>query len=117
MSSQAFHLIDWDVVSNIMANSSIAFRTWISKHISGFCSTGRRMHLMKVWDSPFCPCCKSELEDTEHILKCHHPKMVHSFDKLIEDVNTWMEKNNTHPELFDAISRYVQNKGSQDFSF
>ena len=114
-SQDTFNLIDWLAIGNMMRESTGSFKIWISKHMSGFCATGRRMKIIGSWPNSLCPCCKTCEETTEHILKCPAKKMREIHAANLEEIKRWLLNNDTKAELYTAITNYIKGRGYESF--
>ena len=61
----------------------------------------------KEWSHDQCPCCGHESEDTVHVLKCQDPRAQEVWKKAIDDFNTWMRNQSTHPAIRAAITSHL----------
>lgn len=87
-------LIDWEAIETAMAATPVTRRHWISKTLSGFCSTGVMMRKRKERDSDECPRCGMK-EDVEHIWRCSHDTQ-HIWDTALANLKEWMSINDTY---------------------
>eukprot|EP00957_Ditylum_brightwellii_P210754 15365353-Ditylum_brightwellii.AAC.2 len=60
-------LVNWDVVLQDLSSTSSGFYVWASKHITGFCGTAHRQHLLKRWDTNLFPSCHLVEEKPTHV--------------------------------------------------
>jgi hypothetical protein len=63
-------LADWDAVGRAMASSSLARRTFVTKHTAGMCGVGKFMKRWGQRDSDACPQCDAT-EDSVYVWHCH----------------------------------------------
>jgi predicted RNA-binding Zn-ribbon protein involved in translation (DUF1610 family) len=93
--------IDWDIMGVAMAAMPIQRQHWVSKTVSGFCSTGVMMKRRKERQTDECPRC-GESEDVEHIWRCQYDTQG-MWTKSMANLKEWMLSNETHPALINLI--------------
>jgi hypothetical protein len=93
--------IDWDSFSAAMAATPIPRQHWVSKTITGFCSTGRMMVRRRERTSDACPRC-GEPEDVEHVWQCTSDTDA-IWSTALLNLKTWLDDKCTHPKMRDAI--------------
>jgi predicted RNA-binding Zn-ribbon protein involved in translation (DUF1610 family) len=93
--------IDWDIMGVAMSAMPLHRQHWISKTISGFCSTGVMMKRRKERQTDECPRC-GESEDVEHIWRCQYDTQE-IWSKSMTNLKEWLLRNKTHP----ALSRLI----------
>jgi hypothetical protein len=93
--------IDWESMGMAMAASTRTRQHWVSKTISGFCSTGKTMKRRKERPTDECPRC-GEPEDTCHVWRCNH-ETQDLWNKALERLSEWLSSNSTPPEIRMAI--------------
>jgi hypothetical protein len=93
--------IDWDSLGHAMSSLPTQRQHWISKTVSGFCSTGRMMLRRKERETDACPRC-GEPEDIVHVWQCLHDTEK-LWDKALLDLRSWLESNGSHPEITNLI--------------
>ena len=99
--------IDWSATAHAMRNSSATRRQWVTKQVSGWAPVGKWMLRRKQWTHDQCPRCGQDAEDTVHVLKCQDPRAQELWKKAIDDLNTWMRQQSTHPGIRTAITAYL----------
>ena len=50
-----------------------------------------------------CPRCLTDNETVEHVVRCRHEDATLSWDKGIEEIETWMLNHNSIPGLVEAF--------------
>jgi predicted RNA-binding Zn-ribbon protein involved in translation (DUF1610 family) len=93
--------IDWDILGVAMSALPLQRQHWISKTISGFCSTGVMMKRRKERQTDECPRC-GESEDVEHIWRCQYDTQE-IWNKSMANLKEWLLRNETHPALSSLI--------------
>ena len=101
--------IDWESLGKAMKSLKQGQRREVTKHVSGFFSTGKVMVRWKKRDFSSCPLCKVPDEDATHVIKCPDKRASALFDEKMDDLDRWMRKRNTHQGLrIVIISRLRQ---------
>jgi hypothetical protein len=93
--------IDWESFGMAMSSLSTPRKHWISKTVSGFCSTGKMMLRRKERVTDACPRC-GEPEDVEHVWRCPQDTDL-LWDKALSDLRSWLDSNEAHPEITNLI--------------
>ena len=75
---------------------------WVTKHVSGFCGTGKMMARWKKRETAKCPRC-TEDKDAEHVWVCQGQGANEVWDKSILALKEWMKTQKTQPDLATAI--------------
>eukprot|EP00957_Ditylum_brightwellii_P180190 13725392-Ditylum_brightwellii.AAC.1 len=57
LSARSFVLVNWDTIDRAMNSVSSTVNIWSTKHITGFCATAHRLHLIGCRSSNLCPSC------------------------------------------------------------
>ena len=70
VTSATYPCINWNANGIAMRALSFCERTWVTKHVSGFCGCGKMMERYKKWESPACPRCGDCIEDNWHVIWC-----------------------------------------------
>ena len=115
LTAHSFALVNWDAISQALSGTSSGFSTWASKHITGFCGTAHRQHLLKKWDTNLCPSCHLEEEKPAHVVRCTHPKTSAVYTNGVNQLVKWLRRVGTDPVLADTISLFLHNRGMQIF--
>ena len=102
-----FPQIDFEPLRIYLSSQSKAFNLWFTKHWTGFCGIGAKMHQMKLWDNDLCPCCRQIPErKTMHIFICPHPNMIKVKEQLFSNILLWLEEVHTDPLLITIITKF-----------
>ena len=72
---------------------------WVSHHIA----VGRMMGLRSARKETSCPCCGFKTKTTIHVLRCQSLSARRNWRKGLKELNHWMTKTHTEPELQAAI--------------
>ena len=88
-------------------------RQWVTKHISGFCATGKMMHRWGKRDSAKCPSCDHN-EDAVHVWKCKgnraDEKWTQAMDNFKRDLVTACTHANVAEVLCDRLTSWRNNE-------
>jgi hypothetical protein len=103
---ELFNLVDWDAIGGAMKQVPMNRRTWISKHVTGFCATGHNMFRRKARPSAQCPRCPLD-ESPEHVWTCQGAEATSVWKKSLGNLKQWLQENSTHPEMTKAIIEYL----------
>jgi hypothetical protein len=95
--------IDWQAVDDGRKTMDRARQHWQTKHNSGFCGVGKMMHRRRERDTPKCPRCDFEVEDTEHVLKCHGTGADDKWKEQHRELKQWLTKAGTDTQIRGAI--------------
>ena len=116
LTSLTYDCVDWKSNGTAMRALSFSERTWVTKHVSGFCGCGKMMERCKQWETSACPRCGDCVEDNWHVLWCNETVARSMRHKLTQAVDTWLIENNTHPALHLLIVKVFQRGDSVSFS-
>ena len=95
--------IDWEATGKAMHSISRTRQQWVTKHVSGFCGTGKMMMRWKKRDTAKCPRCDEENENATHVWKCQGSGANEVWNGSIEKLKNWMRKQKTQPNLAELI--------------
>ena len=99
--------IDWIGTGQAMKAVAQSRQRWVTKHVSGFCATGKMMKRWKKRDNARCPRCDKEEEDAEHVWLCQGEGANDIWDKSIERLLDWMKKEKTYGKLAEVICDHL----------
>ena len=99
-----FDLIDWEVLEKAMKAAPLGNQRWISKHVLGQCGVDKWMKRWKKSNTSKCPRCVEPIEDTTHVWKCSHAEAQQIWQKGMENLQAWMRKKKTDPQLIKVLS-------------
>jgi hypothetical protein len=94
-------MIDWESFGVAMLSSPMNRQHWISKSVSGFCSTGKMMVRRKERETDACPRCGNP-EDVEHVWRCAHDT-DELWNRALSDLQSWLDNSDSHPALSALI--------------
>ena len=103
----AISTIDWESQEKAMTLAPLSTRRFITKWSSSWIGTGKNMKRWAIRPHGYCPFCKAENEDTEHILQC----IQDDAQKISQDALwTWTEsmiKIGTCPRVVRAMRNEI----------
>ena len=106
-------MVHWDLMETVLEGTSRSFHLWVTKHISRFCSVNRCRYLMKEITSHMWPICKLEgsIETRRHQLVCKDSTRKLLWEYSTKELEEWLIKFDTMPELINLITRYILGRG------
>jgi hypothetical protein len=108
ISHEAHATIDYDAVEDVMQHLSIPRRQYVTKVASENCGVGTTLMEWKFQQTSTCPRCPQEKETTQHIQQCQGHNANSSFNQSIDKLQAYLTKEETHPDLHDAIIQCIQ---------
>ncbi|CAJ1941000.1 unnamed protein product [Cylindrotheca closterium] len=82
---------------------------WTPKHISGMTGVGKFLAIWKRLAKSSCPKCSScPVEDHFHVPPCSAPSAVAEWSKLHLALRTWMQTQQTAPEIEAFLFKYLK---------
>ena len=77
--------------------------------------TSARAHWVKDLEDK-CPSCGKKGDTITHITRCNKPGRRDTFKASVQELTTWIEKNNTGPNLLILISTYLMKRENKTMS-
>jgi hypothetical protein len=111
VSTYHFQYISWDFLDAALQKYPQMFRTWVTKHVSGFCGTNRRL---AHWDDSvdnICACCGCQDESTAHLTRCRNKGRQLMFAESVNQLRVWMEHNDSDADIIRCIQTYLTTHG------
>jgi hypothetical protein len=105
LSEQTMHLIYFPALERASNLAPLSRRIFISKWASGHIGTGKVVVRNQYRHDGACPFCLHPLEDTAHILDCHHDEALTSWNKSLWIFATSLHKAHFPVEFIIAIKR------------
>ena len=102
-SEQVFNDIDWNAIESAGKSLSVTERTWLTKHVGKYNSTGRNLLRRKYWSDSKCPRCNSADEDSSHVISCPQQDARELRGKLILQMSNDMIKYGTAYDVRQTI--------------
>ena len=87
-----FDNVAWEVMGAALNTKTQLFKLWVTKHVSGFCATGKMMKKFCYQAHTFCLCCKlpGMDEDTAYLLICPDFRMRTAWSHKIAELEEWV---------------------------
>jgi hypothetical protein len=95
--------IDWIATGGAMQAFPRKVRREVSKHASGHFATKTKLFYWKQAADKLCPRCKTAIEDATHVHLCTHRTNVEAWELALEELELFLAKKNTCPEIQDII--------------
>ncbi len=105
---ELFDSVDWDANRDALNNAPVLFSLWATKHVSGFCGVGRKMHQRGEWENAKCHSCEEESETTFHLYVCPHEDRVDAWTEAVDGFEAWMEEVQTHPDIIYCVTHTLR---------
>ena len=81
----------------------------VSKFTSGWCATGKMMHVWKQRLTPSCPRCNTAVEDNTHILSCTSNGALQEWERSTVKIKEWLDTNKSCPDLKKFVLNIIRN--------
>ena len=94
--------IDWETAGSAMKTVTRTRRQWVTKHVSGFCATGKMMRQWGKRTSAKCPRCDCN-EDAQHVWKCRGSGTDEIWTTAMGKFKDELVKLHTHPNLGEVL--------------
>ena len=131
LSRQAVQHIDWNAIKGGAKLLPAGDKLWMSKFASGFCATASQMCFRDVkkkdenqdeydkdytkWKSDRCPLCKTERENSAHVLQCTYKRATKNRLRQLRDMRTWFDLQHTDPIISSCILHTLESSHDQTF--
>jgi hypothetical protein len=99
LNHSAFPLVNWDAIGTALSGRSPSFRAWATKHVTGQCGVGSKMHEWKFWETSNCPCCNHPDEITTHLPFCPSDPMQEAYATQLANFSDWLSESDTVPPI------------------
>ena len=104
-----FDTVDWPAFESCLKRLTIHKRINVTKYIFNWQNTGRQKQLFENSQAihenreprnvGYCPMGCGQQEDSQHYLRCTKLHDTRAIDRSFGDLQKWMKKMNTHPEM------------------
>ena len=74
--------------------------------------TSARAHWVKDLADK-CPSCGKPGDTSTHVTRCEDPARVITFDRSVDALASWMEENETEPNLITMIATYLKERDNK----
>jgi len=105
--------IHWEAIEKAMKTSSLARRTFITKHATGMCGVGKFMKRWGKRDTNACPRC-GEPENAAHVWICPHPQADEVWSLSLKKLDDWMTQVGTLSDIRESILHHLDSWRSPD---
>jgi hypothetical protein len=111
MDKEAFDFVDWDSMYEAMQSFPDLYRMWVTKHVTGWCGTNRKLYLWDQRNDDICPCCDlGVVERPRHLLTCPSNSLQETWEARIEGLSEWFIESETSPDIADCFLRPLQTR-------
>jgi len=94
--------IHWEACKDAIKHLGLHRSLWVPKWLGGFAPVGKVLQRYKLQPHAECPRC-SDFEDTAHVLRCKAPLAVTQWHVSLAQLDEWLLKSATMPDLRCAI--------------
>lgn len=109
LNRQGFDLVDWDSMYEAMHSFPDLYRMWVTKHVTGWCGTNRKLYLWDQREDDICPCCDTgSVERPRHLITCPSPHLLDTWEARIDGLSAWFIETETSPNIADCFLRTLQ---------
>jgi hypothetical protein len=110
-SHEQFDANDWRSIHKTLHDLPCLFQLWASKHVSNIAGT---MKFLSHQDgrSTLCLSCHKCDETCKHIARCTEGGRMEAFMESTNDVERWMDGENTNPSLARLLLQYLRGRGN-----
>jgi len=81
----------------------VAKQQWVSKAATKFLPDGKNMQHWGLRSQAKCRRCPCPVEDRDHIFRCLAELAIKQWEKTLEELDTWLQSTQTHPQLRNDI--------------
>jgi hypothetical protein len=114
--SESFDEVDWDALNITLAKKNMMYTLWLAKQASSFCGTRLQVSRMSQGGSDDrCPNCLCPEERAIHLNMCPSTHRTQQFLLSVKELEEWLSKDHTHPELAFWIPLYLKARGRELF--
>jgi len=113
---RAMNYIDWigiEQASKTMTNSE---QIWLTKFVTSFYATAKKMKERKVWETSLCPICNMSVEDTNHLITCKDERAIDQYKKSTTNFFQHLQKVHTHPDIIVIFQQVLQSNSPASFT-
>ncbi len=110
--------MDWEHLNPALKNKADMYRIWWSKQHSGFCGTRVQVgrYTGNLPPNERCPN-SGRRETAAHLMLCPDDNRTRLLVENVDELTKWMlQENQTDPEIFYWIPKYILMRGDKPFS-
>jgi hypothetical protein len=111
--SHLIQSIDWEAGKEAIQKLGLNRSLWIPKWIAGFAPVGKVLQRNKLQAHAECPRCTA-FENTEHVILCPAPNAKRQWEATLAQLDQWLTKALTLPDIQAAIMTRLQSWRNQD---
>ncbi len=110
--NRALNKVDWKEINCALKGRPNGFQLWLSKQAIGVCAMQKNtMQIQDILDDR-CPNCRGSREGNKHLNRCHDAGWVRLFRDSIQQLKTWMHKQNqTDSKVTFWINEFLLHRG------
>ena len=146
LTAQSFILVDWDSIDSASRSMTVGDSLWVTKFVSGFSATATHMHFREIaraakvkrdrkeeepkpleecmdrlglcqWKDNLCPLCRTERENTKHVLQCADNRIQQYRSSQFHSFNEWLLVQRTDPLIQQCIKHTLHAGPSASFLY
>jgi len=106
---RAIDYIDWIGIEKASTLLTNAEQIWVTKFVTSFHATAKKMKEQKMWQTSLCPICKSCVEDTFHLIACNDTRAIEQYNKSTAKFFQHLNKTHTHPDIISIFQQVLRN--------
>jgi len=115
-SGESFDEVDWDALNLTLSKKNKMFTLWLAKQASSFCGTRLQVSRMTEGGADDrCPNCLAPEERAQHLNVCPSVHRTKQFLESVKELEDWLCKDNTHPEIAFWVPLYLKARGRERF--
>ena len=99
-----------------LARKKLMYSLWLSKQASGWCGTRLQISRNIPGSDDRCPNCQQPEERSTHLNVCPSIHRTQQFRESVEELEKWLQKEHTHPEIAFWIPKYLLARNRMKFS-
>ncbi len=111
MTHRQFDKIDWRSVHRTLHDLLRLFQVWAAKHDLNIAGTTKFLSYQDG-QCKLCPSCQKCKETYYHVARCPEKGWAMAFDQSTNEVERWLDSNNTHPDLQQLLLQYLRGCGA-----
>jgi hypothetical protein len=96
----------WPRLGKALSKMSLQRRLFCSKHTTGMCGVGKFQKNWRAHETDSCPHC-GQPKDSSHVWKCNNDSVNVLWDKSIMNLQNFLRKIDTDPDLIHCIASYL----------
>jgi hypothetical protein len=114
VSEHNYGRIAWAALGRAMDMYPQMYRTWVTKHVSGFSGTNRQLSRTEGGPENRCPCCLCPDESAAHITRCKNAGRLKMFKATVDTLLDWMETTSVDIDVVECMEEYFKHQGEME---